>query len=830
CGADAEGTEIYSLPVRGVVRPRPGGQPAGPARPGGAPAPGSAGVNMDGPTEMMPQVHKRRTGPEPELLTHREPGYDDPVDDYRDDYRDDDYDDEEVPLSQDQKRLRRKRIWRRVRRTGYVLTALMIILPLIGFFVAYQLVDVPSPQTIAKDQAQVAKLTYSNDKLITEMLPPDGQNRRMVRYEELPEQVKNAVFAAEDAEFMTNPGFDIAGVMRAAWNQLSGGQGGGSTITQQYIKKATGNEEKSITRKALEVVQAYKMNNTYSKEDIITAYLNTIYFGRGAYGIAAAAKAYYDKELKDITPSEAALLAGMIQSPSRFDEPEYMTRRWEFVLGQMVNNGWFPAEQAKTEKFPQPEDWEKLRTKALTDYRAHIQRRVMDELARDAGITEQDIFQQGLVIKTTIDPAAQKAAVESVKNVMDDESKNILPALVAVKPGSGEIVAYYGGNNGIGTDWAAAEQEPGSSFKPFDLVALLQKGMGLGEDYDGTSGRTFEGREAPVRNAGGDDSCGKECTVAKAMEKSVNTVFYEIAVEIVGTKAVRDAARQAGITSDLNGDKPEDAAPDGNISIGGGDTRVSTMEMASAYATFAAGGIYNKPHLVSEVRYPDGTVKWTPTQTTKNAFDKNDPDNNAKIARNVTESLMPVLEHSDLECDGDWECAGKTGTHQFGNTDDNAKAWMVGYSREISAAVSMGAEKDKKQIPLINSDGDIVYGSGLPGEIWLDFMNRYHKNKEPKDFPEFEAIGKTVEEFEAENRRTEETRNEDGNNGRGNDDDEDGRPGGGGGGNGPKPTGGPTIPTGEPSIPTGEPSIPTDPENPGNTFTPPFPGPGDVTG
>ncbi|GAB3438030.1 transglycosylase domain-containing protein [Actinophytocola sediminis] len=734
-----------------VVHPRPGG----PGRPGGPRGPQAPGAIPDGPTEIVPPVHRRRTGPEPELLTHREPGEEVDMRDYDGDY-DDEYEEENELAPEDQKRLRRKRIWRRVRRTGYVLTALMIIVPLIGFFIAYQVVEVPSPQSIADGQQQVAKITYADDKQLLSEMVPDGENRRMVKYEEIPEPIKHAVFAAEDAEFMTNPGFDISGVMRAVWNQVSGGQGGGSTITQQYIKKATGNEEKSITRKALEVVQAYKMNNTYSKEDIITAYLNTIYFGRGATGIAAAAKAYYGKELKDVTPSEAALLGGMIQSPSRFSDDEYMHRRWEFVLGQMVDNGWFPAEQAKTEKFPTSlTDFEKTRPRASTDSKAHIERAVMTEL-ESIGITEQDVYRHGLVIKTTLSKRAQTAAVNSVHEVMKGQPKENLPALVAVDPANGAIIAYFGGDNGIGTDWAAAKQEPGSSFKPFDLVALLQEGKGLGETYDGTSGRTFPGREAPVRNSGG-DSCGERCTVATAMEKSINTVFYDIAMNTVGTPAVARAAKAAGVTSDLNGERPDDAAPDGNIAIGGGDTRVSTLEMASAYATFASGGVYHKPHLISEVRYPDGQVRWSATADNKLAFDPEDQNNNTKIARNVTESLIPVLEKSDLECADGRDCAGKTGTHQFGSTEQNSKAWMVGYSSQLSAAVSMGATNaENKQVPLVDEDGNIVYGSGLPGEIWLKFMDEVHKGVDKVDFTDYDPIGKSAEEAEAEQRQAEE--------------------------------------------------------------------------
>jgi membrane peptidoglycan carboxypeptidase len=698
-------------------------------------------------------VHGYRGNPEPELLTHRELDYDETP------YEEPDLGtqrvaedvDEDAPLTDEQRRRRRKKIWRRVRRTGYVVTALMIIGPMIAFLIAYQMVDVPSPQAVKEAHGQTVSLEFSDKTEIGKVVPQGGENRTLVKYPDIPKDVLHAVFAAEDADFMTNPGFDITGVLRAGWNQVSGGEGGGSTITQQYVKKATGKEEKTVTRKALEVVTAYKMNNTYTKEDIITAYLNTVYFGRGAYGISAAAKSYYGIELNKITAPQAALLAGMIQNPSRYKEQDYMDRRWNYVMDQLVAHNWYPADKRKADKFPETISLEKARPQAITGARAHIKDAVIEEVEQRAGISEDELYQGGFRIRTTINPRAQRIAEQSVDDVLKDQPKNIRPALVAVNPKNGGVLAYYGGSNGVGLDWAAQPQEPGSSFKPFDLVALLEQGKGLAERYDGTSGRMFPGRAAPVRNSSG-ASCGKECTVAEAMERSINTVFYDIAVNTVKTPKVEAAARQAGITSDLNGKKDDKDAPDGNIAIGGGDTRVSTLEMASAYGTFAADGMYRTPHLVSQILYPDGKLRWQAPEDERQAFDA-DPDKNRQIARNVTESLKPVIKYSHLDCGGDDRpCAGKTGTHQLGTTEDNAKAWMVGYTPTLSAAVSMGAETPKgKQMPLRNSSGNIVYGSGLPGQIWQEFVDRYLEGTDAEDFGDFEPIGEDYRDQSSDN-------------------------------------------------------------------------------
>jgi len=196
-----------------------------------------------------------------------------------------------------------------------------------------------------------------------------------------------------------------------------------------------------------------------------------------------------------------------------------------------------------------------------------------------------------------------------------------------------------------------------------------------------------------------------------------------------------DAAKQAGIMANL-----DKARGDGNIAIGGGNTLVSTLDMASAYSTFAANGVYRKPHLVAKVLNPDGSEVWSPHDAEKQAFDSN-PSKNAKIARNVTEALLPVPGYSHIPCADNRLCAGKTGTHQLDDTKDNEKAWMVGYTPQISTAVSMTSNP---RGPIINAQGKIIFGSGLPGQIWKKFMDSYNKlyNLPNEDFGKFVAIGK----------------------------------------------------------------------------------------
>ncbi|PRX47661.1 membrane peptidoglycan carboxypeptidase [Prauserella shujinwangii] len=640
---------------------------------------------------------------------------------------------------------RKRRRWKRIRRAAYAFVAIFFVLPALAFTITYFLVDVPSPKEVAAEQSKVVTFFFANGKEMGKEIPPGGGNRILLEQDEIPDVVKHAVYAAEDATFETNAGFDVTGIMRAVWNQLTGGVGGGSTISQQYIKIATQNDEYSYTRKFTELVKSFKMNNEQSKAQIITAYLNTIYFGRGAYGIETAANAYFGKSAKDLTASEAALLAGMIQQPGRSENEQVRQQRWSYVMDQMVQNKWLPAAERDAAQVPKLIPLEKAKPQTITGPNAYIQRRVMAELAAK-GYPEEKVQSGGYRIHTTIDPKAQRAAVQAVNEVMKDQPKNLRKALVAVDPNTGAVRAYYGGPNKPGVDevdWGAIQRNPGSSYKPFDLVAFLQRGKGIGEVYNGSSPREFGG--AVVRNSEGVD-CG-ECTVAEAMEKSINTVFYDMVFNDLGVQAVVDAALDAGIPEQ----GPQGATmanADPNISIGGGTVEVSPTSMANAYATFAADGIRHETHFVAKLETADGEVIFDETGAAANkgepAF-SDDPEKSKQIAGNVTESLEPVLSYSDLECTDGRDCAGKTGTHQYVDPDgkdvnENAQAWMVGYSKQISAAAWVGTGKNE---PIRDASGRRIYGSGLPGAIWQNFMNRYHEGLPKLEFPEVELIGKS---------------------------------------------------------------------------------------
>ncbi|APE19357.1 penicillin-binding protein [Mycobacterium sp. WY10] len=632
--------------------------------------------------------------------------------------------------------------WKWVRRSLYLAAVVLIVLPLITFGMAYMIVKVPQPGDLRTNQ--VSTILASDGSELAKIVPPEG-NRVDVNIDQVPVQVRNAVMAAEDRDFYSNPGFSFSGFARALKNNLFGGDlQGGSTITQQYVKNALVGDARSgvggVVRKAKELVISTKMSSEWSKDEVLQAYLNIIYFGRGAYGISAAAKAYFDKPVEQLTVAEGALLAALIQRPSTLDpaiDPDGAAKRWNWVLDGMVSMGALSKDERSQQQFPQTVSPEQARSNNVTTGpNGLIERQVTKELLDLFNIDEQTLNTQGLQITTTIDPKAQKAAEDAVAKNLEGEMPDMRSAVVSIDPKTGGVKAYYGGSDAQGFDFAQAGLPTGSSFKVFALVAALEQGMGLGYQID-SSPVTVNGIK--ITNVEG-EGCGV-CNIAEALKRSLNTSYYRLMLKLKnGPSDVADAAHKAGIAESFPGvehtlsEDGKGGPPNNGVVLGQYQSRV--LDMASAYATLADSGVYHKPHFVEKVVNSRGEVLFD-ASTTDNAGEQRIPK---AVADNVTAAMQPIAGYSrGHNLAGGRPSAAKTGTNQLGDTDANRDAWMVGYTPSLSTAVWVGTTDGTQ--PLVTASGGQVYGSGIPSDIWKATMDGALKGTDNESFPKPTEIG-----------------------------------------------------------------------------------------
>ncbi|AYJ51502.1 penicillin-binding protein [Rhodococcus sp. P1Y] len=600
--------------------------------------------------------------------------------------------------------------------------------------VAYVTQDVPRPGDLKTNQ--VATIFASDGTSEIGRVVPEEGNRTDVTIDQIPLHVRNAVLSAEDRDFYSNPGFSITGFGRALRDNVLGrdSAGGGSTITQQYVKNALVGSDRTLTRKMRELVISSKMAREWSKDDILAAYLNTIYFGRGAYGIAAASKAYFGKPVDQLTVEEGAVLAATIQQPSGLDpefNPEGAQSRWNYVLDGMVSQGnidqaqraamvyppWIPSAQANA-------------SEADSGPNGLIKAQVLRELSA-SGVSEQDLNTEGLQITTTIDPVAQAAAIDAVNSNMEGEPEELRTASVSIDPRTGAVKSYYGGADGSGFDFAQSGLQTGSSFKVFGLAAALDQGIPLSQMYD-SSPLTVNG--ISIGNVEG-ESCGT-CTIAEALKRSLNTSFYRMQLAMDnGSQSIADMAHKLGVAEEIPGvgptlTEPGGVGPNNGIVLGQYQSRV--IDMASAYATLAASGVYHAPHFVQKVVTADGTV------LLDRGAEPGQQVTSAAVADNVTAAMRPIAGYSNgHNLAGGRQSAAKTGTAQLGDTGENKDAWMVGYTPSLSTAVWVGTEQG---LPLENSYGGSIYGSGIPSDIWKDTMDGTLEGTSNETFPTPEPI------------------------------------------------------------------------------------------
>ncbi|MEU6016767.1 transglycosylase domain-containing protein [Streptomyces sp. NPDC047515] len=631
--------------------------------------------------------------------------------------------------------------WRRAVPTWrMVVGAVLVVVALLigGFTAGYELVDIPPANASATAQSNV--YLYKDGSVIAR----SGEvNRENVKLAQVPLTVQHAVLAAEDRDFYSERAVDPMAMARAAWNTFTGkGTQGGSTITQQYVKNYYLGQEQTVARKIKEFFIAVKLNREESKSQIFEGYLNTSYFGRNAYGIQAAAQAYYSKDIGSITTAEGAYLASLLNAPSAYDivvHPENKAAalaRWDYVLDGMVKEKWLGAGERGAMKFPMPG---KVKPPTgLSGQRGYVVQAVDDYLTSNKIIEENTLATGGYRITTTLEKAKQNALVKAVDdNVMSQTSadreadRNVRVGGASIDSGTGRVVAMYGGvdytkqyvNNATRRDY-----QVGSTFKPFVFTSAVANGSTTQDGqritpntvYDGTNNRMVEGPNGPTgyAPANEDDIDYGPLTVRRATDKSVNAVYAQMA-EDVGPRKVKQTAIDLGIPENT-----PDLTPYPSIALGVATAGV--LDMAEAYATLANHGKHGAYVLVDRVS-KGGTDLELPGRNTKQAVSREAADTTTSILQSVVENGSGAAAQGSGR-----PAAGKTGT-----AEDDKAAWFAGYTPDLTTVIAvMGQDPGTGvQKPLYGALGLArVNGGDAPTRTWAQYTEAALRGTVVQDF------------------------------------------------------------------------------------------------
>lgn len=604
-------------------------------------------------------------------------------------------------------------LWRRVwfRRVLF----LIVLAAAIGtavFAVLLARTEVPTPNELATSEATV--VYYADGK--NEVGRLGESTRRSVPLDQIPIDVQMAVLAAEDRDFYNHGGISPIGIARAAFNNVTGGNTqGGSTITQQYAKIAYLTQDRTWDRKIREALLAFKLETVISKEQILEDYLNTIYFGRNANGIEAASIAYFGQPVSEINYEQAAVLASVIKSPSALSTEENidsLKARWAYVIDSMLDMGSITPRQAESAQFPDIIDF--LQKDRLGGQVGFLLTAVEQQLLAQ-GFDQEEIQRGGLKVYSSFDRRAQRAAQRAVRdNGPTTGTEGLRIGLAAVRPGTGEVVAMYGGKNFIDDQINNATRQfaqAGSTFKTFALAAGLEQGVPLNSLWNGDSPSTVNGY---TFNNYGNNSYGT-VSLLQATELSINSAFVEMEADI-GVGSVAEAAMKAGIPAETPG-MNLDAL---DLTFVLGTASPSGLDVANAYATFANQGIRAQTTFITRVIGANDGLLF-----------EFDPQLLPEFSPDVANTVNYALERVVNSGTGKAALAlGRPAGAKTGTTDDNKSAWFAGYTPQISAAVLM-AKEDSSGMPIsMSGTGGLqtVTGGSFPAAIWTAFMRDALKN------------------------------------------------------------------------------------------------------
>jgi len=574
------------------------------------------------------------------------------------------------------------------------------------------------------------------------------ENRKVIKLDKVAPVAKQAVLAIEDYQFYKHGGVDLKAIFRAALADLRAGHitQGGSTISQQLVKVVTNERADTLARKMCEAEQANQLESRYSKDTILEMYLNEIYLGHGAYGLEAAAETYFGKHAGALTLPQAAMLAGMIANPSQYDpvlSPDAVIRRRNTVLGRMASIGWIPRDEAEAARaeplglvrsVSKPQDRKQpLFVQFVRKLITEDEHGEFDQLGHTRVARQRAMFQGGLSIYTTINPAWQEFTVQAVRKHLPKKT-DPQAAVASVEPGTGAVRVLVSGRDFAETQtdlvWQAQHQE-GSAFKPFTLVAAFREGVPPGKVYSSQSPAEDLAERCngwKPFNAEGAGDFGY-LNLYEATADSINVVFGRLAADI-GPPAIGKAAEDMGIHLS----HPVGPA-DCSVTLGTFET--SPLDMATAYATLAAGGTYCPYYGVQKIVGPGPHHKvlyrHDPTKTcNKKAVE---PD----IAYQVTDMLKGVIAHGTGSAraplaDGRPE-AGKTGT-----TEEYENAWFCGYVPQLATAVWLGFPGNPRSMLGVTDSAtgeyfDHMFGGDIPARLWSTVMSRFTAHMDPAEFP-----------------------------------------------------------------------------------------------